>query len=477
MLVFRLLRLLRILLAEPLARRSDMSRAKCTLSEAMCVVLLKAHVSGLEDGAYLTDDPEALLVRYAGFLAAAARQTNRLKASVVEKAAASVFGVPGGSAHKFGQSMSAALAYAYNKGVKATSGRKLSDGVKTVCLGFRSETMQPLQSALASPVRAGAPSAGPSGSGAPESEAVVFVPQAGLAAASSAETPSEIAKLYGLSPLQEAAPEKALEIFSSQEVLSQEFPVQSKLEAEMSEALSTSASKRRRIRQNGALAEPILPPPLPVRQGSLSALDEEIPAASSGRAEWFDLHQHMHYVLNPDGSVSSAKLEAGPTGFARAIHQGREVTTEIPNLTLALAEAVDAAADGKRAGGPKRRAASKRQAAQSARPMPAVVLGAPANDGVPPSTSAALVPAEAPAQDPAEAPADYQCLYYKLTNMVGIREKRGAKRQVFSLGGKRCGKGRDELLAIGREVAGRLARGELSIEAARDWARGRARQE
>ena len=80
------------------------------------MLLLKTHVSGLDDGAYMTDDAEALLVRYAGFLAAAAGQTTRLNASIVEKSAVIVFGVSGGTAHRFGQSMAHAMAHAYGKG-------------------------------------------------------------------------------------------------------------------------------------------------------------------------------------------------------------------------------------------------------------------------------------------------------------------------------------------------------------------------
>ena len=67
-------------------------------------------------------------------------------------------------------------------------------------------------------------------------------------------------------------------------------------------------------------------------------------------------------------------------------------------------------------------------------------------------------------------------LYYKNTNMIGIREKRGLTRQVFGFGGKRCEKTREELMALGNEVVSRLAGGE-TVDDAKAWARGRAGQE
>ena len=221
-----------------------LARTRCTLSEASCAVLLKAHVSGLDDGAFVADDPEQLLVRYAGFLAAAAGQTVRLKSSVVEKAAVTVFCVSAPTARKFGQSMAQAMAYAYGKGCKATSGRKLSDAVKTVCLGFRCEAMGPLQRALASPSRLGAVKQEASESQDPEPG----LPLVASPSAGSGMSKSEIAALYGVSPAQEAPTAGPVEIVSSQDVPSQDL--HSAPKAQVVDPVPKEP-KRRRMREKG----------------------------------------------------------------------------------------------------------------------------------------------------------------------------------------------------------------------------------
>ena len=381
------------------------------------MLLLKTHVSGLDDGAYMTDDAEALLVRYAGFLAAAAGQTTRLNASIVEKSAVTVFGVSGGTAHRFGQSMAHAMAHAYGKGCKATSGRKLSDAVKTVCLGFRCEAMQPLQSSLASPSRLGVPNSGASGSQDPEPEAVVVLPSVVLPSAGSSMTLSEIAALYGVSPAEEKR-SAAVEIVSSQEVLSQDTPQEGQ-----------AKPKRRRMREKGAALSVF--PPAPANQDGGAPLVQDASEFRS-RAEWSDLHERKHHVMKPDGTVSVATLEEGPTGFCQAMHAGRSVTTEIPNLALALAVGGGEAAGGAGSARQKRRTFATVCAADGARTAPkdrrpvaapdgaaegSVAGGAAACEVKPPHAPAAMA---APAEEQG-----YQILYYKLTNMVGIREKRG----------------------------------------------------
>lgn len=44
---------------------------------------------------------------------------------------------------------------------------------------------------------------------------------------------------------------------------------------------------------------------------------------------------------------------------------------------------------------------------------------------------------------------------------------------MFSFGGKRCGKSREDLMALGLEVVSRLVGGELTVEEAKAWARRR----
>ncbi len=73
-----------------------------------------------------------------------------------------------------------------------------------------------------------------------------------------------------------------------------------------------------------------------------------------------------------------------------------------------------------------------------------------------------------------ECPRQRYChMYYKANNSMGIRQKLLGKRQVFSFGGKHCGKNREELLAIAEAVIAKLESGELSEQHARGWARAK----
>ena len=55
---------------------------------------------------------------------------------------------------------------------------------------------------------------------------------------------------------------------------------------------------------------------------------------------------------------------------------------------------------------------------------------------------------------------EYDLLYYKNNNSVGVRQKYLGKRQLFSWGGKNCNKDREELMAIGKHVIDKLKKGE-----------------
>ena len=63
----------------------------------------------------------------------------------------------------------------------------------------------------------------------------------------------------------------------------------------------------------------------------------------------------------------------------------------------------------------------------------------------------------------------YSVLYYKKTNHIGIRQKLYAKSQIFSFGGKACGKSERQLRDIVGEVVLKLQDGLLSEEA-HTWA-------
>lgn len=51
---------------------------------------------------------------------------------------------------------------------------------------------------------------------------------------------------------------------------------------------------------------------------------------------------------------------------------------------------------------------------------------------------------------------EYTVMYYKRTNMIGIRSKAGKKPQVFSFGGKRCGRDEATLRAVADQVLEKL---------------------
>ena len=50
----------------------------------------------------------------------------------------------------------------------------------------------------------------------------------------------------------------------------------------------------------------------------------------------------------------------------------------------------------------------------------------------------------------------FSVMYYKNSNCIGIREKKGQKRQVFSFGGQKCSLTEDELRGWSVDVLKRL---------------------
>ena len=75
------------------------------------------------------------------------------------------------------------------------------------------------------------------------------------------------------------------------------------------------------------------------------------------------------------------------------------------------------------------------------------------------------------AEEKEEAPVarGYSVMYYKKCNQIGIRQKFYAKSQIFSFGGKACGKSESQLRDIAGEVVRKLQDGLLSEEA-HTWA-------
>lgn len=54
---------------------------------------------------------------------------------------------------------------------------------------------------------------------------------------------------------------------------------------------------------------------------------------------------------------------------------------------------------------------------------------------------------------------EHSVLYYKNNHRIGIRQKAGEKRQVFSFGGADCKLTEEELRTLGKEACSKLATG------------------
>ena len=137
-----------------LGRRSERfpGRAKCELTAAQCETFLKAHIVDLSEKTYQDDDFEVVVQKYNGFLCAIAGSTTRANASMIRAAVKRVFKPEEKVAKDFGDAMAGALSYCYSKGVKASTGKKLSDHVKAVILRFpRTDQLEQVQRSLASP--------------------------------------------------------------------------------------------------------------------------------------------------------------------------------------------------------------------------------------------------------------------------------------------------------------------------------------
>jgi hypothetical protein len=115
-----------------------MERAKCLITVPILVLLLKSNISSLDDQVYNNDDMEVIVKHYLGFLVACAHQTNRLNPKLVTSAAKEIFGCSDFIGKKFGEVMASALGFCYGKAAKASTGKKLSENVKTVILSFNS---------------------------------------------------------------------------------------------------------------------------------------------------------------------------------------------------------------------------------------------------------------------------------------------------------------------------------------------------
>ena len=129
------------------------SRSKNELTSEVCTLLLKSNVDSLSGEQYLSGDEELIVKQYVGFLSAVAAHTTRLSKDMVSASAIEIFGCNKSAGYKFGAAMKSALAYRNTKGSKGTSGAKLSDSVRAVLCGSKSNngTLRALQRKMKSP--------------------------------------------------------------------------------------------------------------------------------------------------------------------------------------------------------------------------------------------------------------------------------------------------------------------------------------
>lgn len=114
-----------------------MSRVKCDLNDEACDLLVKTHLKDPLSEDYKEDDHEDVVQAYVGLLSGAATLTSRLSPHQLSASVKRVLKLPEKVCLDFANAMTRALSFCYSKGSKATSGKKLSEPVKVVCMCFK----------------------------------------------------------------------------------------------------------------------------------------------------------------------------------------------------------------------------------------------------------------------------------------------------------------------------------------------------
>jgi hypothetical protein len=146
----------------------------------------------------------------------------------------------------------------------------------------------------------------------------------------------------------------------------------------------------------------------------------------------------------PCGKDLSYKLVPGPGGFAQALVGTEFEQTEVANLLLDVKKRPAAAAQKKPA------AAQKEDCEEEPDDLPAD----PEEVEEPPFEEEGL---------PAKT---YHKMWYKNSNNFGIRQKFGAKSQIFCLGGKKCTMSKEELGALADDAIVSMESGRMSEDEA-----------
>jgi hypothetical protein len=225
------------------------------------------------------------------------------------------------------------------------------------------------------------------------------------------------------------------------------------------------------------------------------------PSSGVRKVQWVDATNMTVVRLYGDGRKEVAPLQLGPGAFATVVFAGEgPETTEVPNLTLLAAQQSSGAAGGKvqaklllspRARA-RARALSKRKGkakckggaqakgkAKGKGQAKGKAEAADQQDEEEEEEEEAPAPSPAGAQEEAPAPGplqrSYRKMWYAAAHGWGVRQRFLGQRQVFLVGGKKCGLGKEELAAVADAAIERRTAEGLPEGAAKEWAQTRVR--
>jgi hypothetical protein len=278
----------------------------------------------LDDDVWKNDDMEIVIRHHLSLLVAISQHTARLKTSLLEKVLLTVLSCSPTVAHNFSLKMSQCLQYCVSKAGSATSGKKLSNGVKAVVLAMHNgpASVQKLRSSLGSS-GAAASSSTVLPVRIPSNEVEEVVEDTPMEAAVGWDKES-ILKMYGVI----ASPPK-------RRCLRKEDSVVSVASSAVMEAVPPA--------DHGSQAEPA---DAAVGVGGEALVDEHNKNYSYNRGEtggyidifsqanWVDLNEGKLCRITKAGLQEKADLKPGPDGFCVADFSDGVMVSECPNLLL-----------------------------------------------------------------------------------------------------------------------------------------------
>jgi hypothetical protein len=180
--------------------------------------------------------------------------------------------------------------------------------------------------------------------------------------------------------------------------------------------------------------------------------------------DWIDYKTMCLRRQLPCGKDLSYKLVAGPAGFAQALVGTEFEETEVANLLLAVQKRPAAAAQ-------KNPAAAQKEESEDDPEYTGAVLEAEA--AVPAAVEVERADGEETEEAAKPSLKTYQKLWYKNSFSFGVRQKFGAKSQIFGVGGKRCTMSKEELGAVADEAIVSMEAGRMSEDEASKAAKAR----